>query len=67
VIDGRAEIVEEVAAADAEVRAYISSAFEALLADQDFIDAISRFLLPDAASQARRPLLEERFRALSEL
>lgn len=67
VIDGRAEIVEEVAAAPLKVRSYISSEIAALVANPDFIDALSRFLMPDAASQARRPLLEHRLRALAEL
>jgi hypothetical protein len=65
VVDGRSEIVDEVAAADAKVRAYIASEIRSLLHNPDFAEALSGFLLPDAASQARRPILEERLRALS--
>lgn len=65
VVDGRPEIVDEIAAADAEVRADIASEIRSLLANQDFVDALPGFLLPDAASQARRSILEERLRALS--
>jgi hypothetical protein len=65
VIDGRAEIVTEVAEADQTVRKYIASEIGALLENEDFVEALSGFLLPDAASQALRPLLEERLRAIA--
>jgi len=64
VVDGRPQIVEEVAAAAADVRGYIVSQIEALMDNPDFIDALPGFLLPNAASQARRGLLESRLRAL---
>jgi hypothetical protein len=62
VVDGRPEIVSEVAVASRGVREYIAVEIQALLDSQDFIEALSGFLLPDAASQARRPLLEARLR-----
>jgi hypothetical protein len=65
VVDGRPEIVNEVAAADAEVRADIASEVRSLLDNPDFVEALPGFLLPDAGSQARRRILEERLRALS--
>jgi hypothetical protein len=64
VIDGRPEIVNEVAAAVADVREYIGTEIRALLDDPTFIEALGGFLLPDAASQRRRSLLEARLRAL---
>jgi hypothetical protein len=64
VVDGRAEIVSDVAAASTDVRDYIGSELQALLDNPDFIEALAGFLLPDAASQARRSLLEARLRAL---
>jgi hypothetical protein len=64
VVDGRPRIVEEVAAAAADVRGYIAGQIEALMDNPDFIDALPGFLRPDAASQARRGLLESRLRAL---
>lgn len=67
VIDGRPEIVADVGAAALEVRAYIASDVRSLLDDADFLEALPGFLLPDAASQARRGLVEERLRALSAL
>ena len=60
VVDGRPEIVSEVAAASSDVRGYIASELQALLDNQDFVEALGGFLLPDAASQGRRGLLEVR-------
>ena len=65
VVDGRPEIVSEVAAASADVRDYIGREIRALLGNPDFVEALGGFLLPDAASQGRRSLLEARLRALS--
>lgn len=67
VIDGRGEILSEVAASPPDVRAYIGSELRQLLGVQTFVDAVSGFLLPDAASQSRRPALLERLRVLAEL
>jgi hypothetical protein len=65
VVDGRSEIVDDVAAAVDDVRAYIGAEIRALLDNRDFTEALAGFLLPDPASQARRPLLEGRLRSLS--
>lgn len=65
VIDGRPEIVSDVAAASADVRDYIDSEIRALLDNRDFTEALAGFLLPDPASQARRDLIKTRLRALS--
>lgn len=65
VVDGRSEIVDDVAAASTDVREYIGAEFRALLDNPDFTEALAGFLLPDPASQARRGLLVVRLRALS--
>ncbi len=65
VIDGRPELVGEVALAASDVRTYIAVQIGALLDNREFIDALSGFLLPDSASQSRRPLLMQRLRALA--
>jgi hypothetical protein len=65
VVDGRPEIANDIAAADADVRGYIAAEIRALLENPDFIDALAGFLLPDRASQGRRGLLEDRLRQLS--
>lgn len=67
VIDGRAEIVDEIANANADVRAYIVLEVRGLMSDADFREAIPGFLLPDSASQSRRALLEERLVAIAAL
>jgi hypothetical protein len=64
VVDGRAQIVEEVDASAPDVRAYIVEQIQALMDNPDFTEALPGFLLPDAASQARRGLLESRLRTL---
>ena len=65
VVDGRPEIVGDVAAADGEVRSYIANEIAVLLANRDFTEALAGFLLPDAASQARRDLVVRRLQQLS--
>ena len=65
VIDGRPEIGSDVAAASGDVREYIGAEIRTLLDDLDFTEALAGFLLPDAASQARRSLLMERLRRLA--
>lgn len=65
VVDGRPEIVDDVGAADPVVIAYIAAEIESLLKHPDFREALPGFLLPDAASQARRSTLEQRLVALS--
>ena len=65
VVDGRSEIVDDVAAAVDDVRAYIGAEIRALLDNRDFTEALAGFLLPDPASQARRSLLDVRLRSLS--
>jgi hypothetical protein len=65
VVDGRPEIANDIAAADADMRGYIAAEIRALRENLDFVDALAGFLLPDRASQARRGLLEDRLRQLS--
>jgi hypothetical protein len=43
-----------------DVRAYLALEFRALLRDRRFIDALPGHPLPDAASQARMPILLHR-------
>lgn len=65
VVDGRTELIDEVHRATRDVRSYIAAEFGKLLNTPAFVDALAGFLLPDAASQARRPLLLERLNALA--
>lgn len=67
VVDGRSELVGEIKSADSALRSYVGSEIGKLLTSSDFVDALSGFLLPDAASQARHSLLVERLKAIAAL
>jgi predicted nucleotidyltransferase len=67
VVDGRAELVEEIRARAENVRAYIAAEFRKLLATPEFLDALPCYLLPDQASQARVSILLERLRKIEAL
>jgi hypothetical protein len=66
VIDGRAELVDEVRKAERQLIKYLSKEFRSLLLNHDFMDALPGHLLPDAASQQRLGLLIKRMRELTE-
>ena len=65
VIDGRPEIVAEVAACAGELRAWLQAEFSALHADPMFAEAIAGFLPGDPVSQARAPRIRQRIWALA--
>ena len=67
VVDGRAEVVEEIRADTKDVRAYIAEEIRKLLLIREFLDAIPGYLLPDQASQARVSLLLERLNKIAAL
>ena len=56
-LDGRAELVAEVEAGPAELRAYVAGEFVRHQAHPRFLDGVFAGLLPDAASQARAELI----------
>lgn len=65
VVDGRPELPDEVTVAAPDVRAFLASQFTRFLHDGLFLDALPGFLYPDAASQARVPMLLERFERIA--
>jgi len=67
VIDGRPELTSEVREAEPEVRTYIAEKLREFLAEEDFLDAIPGYLLPDSASQARVVIVLDRLKALATL
>lgn len=67
VVDGRGALLNETAAAPETLRKFIGNAVCALLAEPRFQDALPGYLLPDAASQARIPLLLRRLEDLAKL
>lgn len=52
-VDGREELMKEVARAPGDVQAYIAAELAGLLEDRRFADGLFGALRPDAASQAR--------------
>lgn len=66
VLDGRAEIVEEVAASDIKLQRHLRNECEGLLSTASFVAAVSGHLPSDAASQSRLPLVLERLKAIAE-
>ncbi len=67
VIDGRAEIIEEISRAPEDVRDYISGKIRGLLNTRQFLDALPGYLLPDEASQGRLRILMERLTQIAEM
>lgn len=66
IVDGRPELIEEIERSESGVRTYVATEINRLLENRDFLDGLAGFLLPDAASQARRPILEARLRTISQ-
>lgn len=60
VVDGRSRIVEEIDESRADLRAYLIEGFRALLAEDEFREALPGYLPPDSASQARLPILRSK-------
>lgn len=67
IVDGRPELIGEIEHSSVDVRAFIAAQIGQLLGNRTFMDSLSGFLNPDSASQARRPLLERRLRAIAEM
>ncbi|HTS50249.1 MAG TPA: hypothetical protein VMH05_20020 [Bryobacteraceae bacterium] len=65
VVDGRASLIAEVREANADLRACLRDELSSLLASQNFQDALPGYLLPDAATQARIPILLRRLETLA--
>lgn len=53
IINGRKELVSEVAQSSSELRYFLSKTFQAFLADEAFLESVPGHLLPDLANQAR--------------
>jgi hypothetical protein len=67
VVDGRAELVEEIRAGAEHIRTYIAAEIKNLLAIREFLDALPGYLLPDQASQGRVSILLERLKKIAAL
>ena len=65
VIDGRAELIGEVASAPDALRTYLRDVLGPLVTNDRFLIALAGHLPGDGASQGRLPLVIERFRKLA--
>lgn len=65
VVDGRAEVVTEVQAEQAEVREYLGTEIKRLLETPRFLDALPGYLLPDPVSQSRFRIVIRRLESLA--
>jgi hypothetical protein len=66
VIDGRPSLLEELRGQSKELRAYVATEVRNLLREQNFMDALPGYLLPDPASQARLGKLLITLRTITE-
>jgi len=64
VIDGRDELINEIAKESPELRNFLSDEFSNLMSNASFVESLPGHLLPDAASQARIPFVEQQIREI---
>lgn len=67
VLDGRPEIVEEVAASPDELKRYLVERCNALLALPNFMDALSGMVFPDESLDERVKLITRRIKKITEI
>ncbi len=67
IIDGRTELLDEIKKASNTLRQFLAENFNKFLHNNAFIESISGNLLPDTASQARRPILVKRIENIIKL
>lgn len=64
VVDGRPEIVDDIAKAEPRLRSYLAAVFERLLADEGFLNALPG-LIVEGSPADRSPLVLERLRTIA--
>lgn len=65
VIDGRPELMTEVEQLGESMRQELAHRFASLQDDRNFMAALSGYMLTDASSQARVPIVEERIKVIA--
>lgn len=65
VVDGRPELVNEVADAEPELRQFVAMTFERLLGNEDFLNALSGLVF-DGSPQERTAIVLGRLRTLAQ-
>lgn len=63
-MDGRPEVVAEVARSDPEVRRYVCAVFARLLADEAFLNALPGLVM-DGSPATRTPVVLQRLRLIA--
>ena len=66
VLDGRPELVEEVAATELELRSFLREVFADWLARREFAEVVAGHLLGDIDSQARAEVILERMASIAQ-
>jgi len=67
VVEGREQLLGELAGAPADLRKYLSEATSKLLANERFLDALPGYVPGDAISQLRISIILERLKAMMTL
>jgi hypothetical protein len=67
VVDGREELLDELASSSEALRSFVGEEIAALLREAAFVEALPGHLAGDRASQARLPIVEQRLRAIAAL
>ena len=67
VVEGRHQLLEEIAGAPADLRNYLGEATSKLLENERFLEALPGYLPGDAISQLRVPILIERLKNIAAL
>ena len=67
VVDGRAELVAEIRAAEGDVRSFLAKEIKKLLSIRAFNDALPGYVPPDAASQERVDTINSRLEEIASL
>ncbi len=66
-INGRAEIIEDIKNAEPELKEFIINSLEGFIENEFFLEALPGHLLPDRASQGRRSIILERMNKIVDL
>ncbi|HEX9875666.1 MAG TPA: hypothetical protein VGC50_03310 [Gammaproteobacteria bacterium] len=64
VVDGRPEIVDEIAQAEPELRRYVGKVFAGLVADEGFLNALPGLII-EGSPAARAPVVLQRLRTIA--
>jgi hypothetical protein len=67
ILNGRKELIGEVARSSPELRTFLSATFKASLETEAFLESIPGHLLPDPANQARYQIVLDRISQIANM